>query len=208
MYKGMTALVSLFCSMNLVAASNWYLIAENGVANSNINRTDIDKMLVQQQLNARTTHIDDSDSALALHVGYQLKPHLALELGYMDLGERVVDITGVTEDVNAFYQSSQSAYPEAGRGVSIALASAWNMPYENWSLTGRLGYFDWSGKYNTSNGVGQSVSNNKISGLDTWFGLSLAYQFESQWQASINVKRVNLQRDDNNVVTLGLGYHF
>lgn len=208
MKKGFTLIAGLVCSTSLLAEPNWYFVAETGVAKSNVNRTDIDKMLVQQQLNAQTVNVDDSDSALALHFGYQVKPHFAVELGYMDLGERVADITGLVEDVNAFYQSTNSAYPEAGKGVSLALASSWALPYENLAITGRLGYFDWTGKYNGSSANGQQVSRDRVSGIDTWFGLSLDYRFESQWQASLNVKRVNLQRDDNNVFTLGLGYYF
>lgn len=207
MKKVVTLVMGVICSTQLHAAANWYVFAEAGVAKSNVDSTDIDKALVQQQLDARAVHVDDSDSAFALHLGYQLKPHFAVELGYMDLGERVVDITGKTEDVNAFYQSTSDIYPQGGKGLSLALASDWALPYENVSITGRVGLFDWRGHYDGTS-LGQRVSDSKISGIDTWFGASLNYQFEADWQASLNIKRVNLQHHDNTVFTLGLSYQF
>ena len=191
--------------------SPWYLMAELGVAKSQVTDVDLTRLLNQQNapstLSVNAINVDDSDTAWSLHAGYRFHPNLAVELGYMDLGNRSVDIRGRTTDLNQFYQQISSIHPEAGEGVSAAVAANFPVLIDNLSVTARLGYFDWDGGYRTSAGQ-RGVGRSRVEGEDVWYGLSLNYQLNREISGLISYKRVNLERDDNNVVSIGVVYHF
>ena len=192
-------------------SSPWYLVAELGVANSQVSDVDLTRLLNQQNnpstLSVNALRVDDSDTAWSLHAGYRFHQNLSVEFGYMDLGERSVDISGRTTDLNSFFQQVSAIHPEAGEGLSAAFAANFPVLIDNLSVTARLGYFDWDGGFCTNSGQ-QGVGRNEVEGEDVWYGLSLDYQFNQEISALISYKRVNLERDDNNVLSVGVVYHF
>lgn len=191
--------------------SPWYLMAEVGIANSQVSDVDITRLLNQQNapstLSVNALDVDSRDAAWSIHVGYEFYHNLSIELGYMDLGNRSVHISGSTTDVSRFYQQVSAIHPEAGEGVSAAFAVRLPVLGDELSLNARLGYFDWEGGYHTRANQ-QSVGTSRVEGNDVWYGLSLNYKLNQDISGLISYKRVNLSRDDNNVVSIGLVYHF
>ena len=206
------ALLALFAAIGGGQAfaneeSAWYVQAELGKATSKVSSSDIDGLFNQQNIQASNANLDDDDFAWALHLGYELTEYVAVELGYMDLGERSLDIVGNTTDLEGFYQQVSKVYPEAGEGVSAALALTMPITEEDLSVTARLGYFDWRGDYRTRN-IAQVVGSDRPEGEDIWYGISGNYQLDESWSVSLNYKRVKLENHDNDVYTLGVNYHY
>lgn len=130
MKKTMTLALCLLSPLSFAdSATNrsaWYLMAELGSAKSDTSKADLNAVLSGRGVNAQVSELDNKDTAWGLHLGYRLHPHLALELGYMDLGKREAKVTGRHGDTQAFYDAVSDLYPVTGDGVSIALASAWS----------------------------------------------------------------------------------
>lgn len=184
----------------------WYLGADIGFADTNVSQTDVDRFFQQSNLAANSIAVDDNDSTWSAFVGYQFNTYFALELGYLDLGERSVDFTGSSTDRDAFFDSVEHIYPQSAEGATINLVGSYPLT-ERLKLSGKLGYFDWRGNYRTNEGNNQ-VGRDRISDQDLWYGVELNYRLADHWQAYGSFSRVKLSRDKNNVIALGIRYYF
>jgi len=184
----------------------WYLGGELGFADSKVSKTDTDRFFEQANLNATSIAVDDKGAKWSAFVGYQFNSYFAIEAGYIDLGERSVDFTGKSTDLSAFYDNVEHIYPQSAKGTNINVVVSWPIS-EDFKLSGKLGYFDWQGKYRTNENTNQ-VGSDKISGKDLWYGLELNYRLTGKWQAYANYSQMKLTRDTNDIYSLGLRYYF
>lgn len=184
----------------------WYIGGQLGQATTDISQSDIDTFYGETGFEASSINIDDSDLAFSLMVGYQFNTYWALEGSYIDLGERKVDFTGSTGDLATFYDNVEHVYPQSGDGLSIAVIGSWPIS-ENFKLSGKLGYWHWEGDYSTYNANGD-VGSDSIKGNDVWFGAELNYRLNERSQVYLTAQRFSLDRDDNNVLGLGVRYYF
>jgi outer membrane protein OmpA-like peptidoglycan-associated protein len=180
----------------------WYIGGQLGFAQSDIKGSGINALYDE----ASSLHIDDSDLAFSLMVGYQLNTYWAIEGAYIDLGERSVDFSGSTEDLASFYDNVEHVYPQSGDGLSVAVVGSWPLS-ENLKLSGKLGYWRWEGDYTTFD-VNGTQGKDSIKGNDLWFGAELNYRLTERTQVYLTAQRLSLDRDDNNVFGLGVRYYF
>jgi OOP family OmpA-OmpF porin len=184
----------------------WYIGGDIGNASTDVDSGDLDRFYQDAGVNANSLSFDDSDTSYSLFAGYQFSTYLALEAGYLDLGERSVTFTGQSSDLDAFYDHAEHVYPESGDGFSMAVVGSWPLS-ESFKISAKLGYFDWQGKYSTyeqSNNVG----NDSKSGSDIWFGGEVNYRVNDRFQAYLSAQRFELDRDDTTNITLGIRYYF
>lgn len=184
----------------------WYIGADIGFAESKVNKTDIDRFFQQSGLDANSIDVDDNDTAWSAFLGYQFNSYLALELGYLDLGERSVDFTGRTTDRTRFFDNVEHIYPQSAEGASANVVLSYPLT-ETVKISGKLGYFDWQGDYRTLE-TGNQVGDDRVSDQDFWYGAEINYRLASNWQLYGSFSRVKLTRDDNNRFALGLRYYF
>ena len=184
----------------------WYLGGQLGYTQTNINQSNVDTLYDETGFEAGSLHLDDSDLAYSLMAGYQFNINWALEGAYLDLGERSVDFTGSTIDVEAFYDNIEHVYPQSGDGLSIAVVGSWPLS-EKMKLSGKVGYWRWEGDYTTYDTNGDVGSDN-IKGNDVWIGAELNYRVSERTQLYLTAERFSLGRDENNVFGLGIRYYF
>lgn len=184
----------------------WYIGGQLGYAQTDISQSDIDTFYDETGFEANSIDIDDSGLAFSLMAGYQFNTNWAVEGAYIDLGERSVDFTGRTEDLDTFYDNVEHVYPQSGDGFSIAVVGSWAIS-EEIKLSGKLGYWHWEGDYTTYD-ANSNVGSDSINGNDLWFGAELNYRLNERTQIYLSAQRFNLERDDNDVLGLGIRYYF
>jgi len=184
----------------------WYLGGEIGNATTDIDGADLDNFYQQSGLSANSIAVDDSDTAFSVFAGYQFSTHLAIEGGYIDLGERSVSFTGETTDLGAFYDNAEHVYPQSGAGLSLAVVGAWPIT-ESLKVSAKLGYLDWEGDYLTTE-QSNNVGRDSISGGDIWIGGELNYRASDKFQLYLSAQRFELARDETTNIALGVRYYF
>jgi opacity protein-like surface antigen len=122
---------------------------------------------VQNFLGAAATGSEESDLGLAAAIGYRYSRRFAVELAYMDAGERSVDFASVPA---SFRSSAKHASVSA---LAIAPVT------ERLEVYGRLGFAHWNLDSNFVPG-GVGIPPNQISGNDLLFGGGLAYALTRQ----------------------------
>lgn len=183
-----------------------YIGGQLGAIQTDISQGDIDTFYNKASVEASSINIDNRDLAFSLMAGYQFSTYWAVEGAYIDLGKRSVDFTGSTEDLTAFYDNVEHVYPQSGIGLSLAVVGSWPLS-EDLKLSGKLGYWLWESDYTTYD-VNGEVGTDSIKGNDVWFGAELNYRLSQNTQIYLTAERFSLDRDDNNVFSLGIRYYF
>lgn len=184
----------------------WYVGGELGSAKTKVNKSDVDRFFRQSNIDASAISVDDSDMGWSAFAGYQFNTYLALEVGYLDLGERSVDLNGRSTDTAAFFDNVEHIYPQSAKGLKANVVGSYPLT-EDIKVSGKVGFFDWRGKYRTYENTALRGSD-KVSDTDFWYGLELNYRLNNNWQAYGSFSRVKLTRDKNNLFSLGLRYYF
>ena len=157
--------------------------------------------------------IDDGDTGYRVFVGKQFMPHLAVELGYADLGEIDVNVDGDALDVPAFLQQLADNVPVAPSGITIDAVSEWtfadfNMEgdwAEKLSVHGRLGVFMWETEVSYTD-AGVTYSNDD-DGTDIRFGVGAGWKFNENFSARFDYEMYSATTDVD-MISLGAVYSF
>lgn len=184
----------------------WYIGGAIGRAETHIDQNRISQYFSQNSLDINRLSIDEKDTGYNAFVGYQFNSNLALEAGYLDFGQRAVRFAGQTTNIGAYYDAAENIYPQSADGLLINLVASWPFA-ENWKLSGKVGYYDWEGDYVTFDAQG-SQGSDSISDSDMLLGGELNYRLGEQTQLFVGYQRVKLNRDTNDMWSLGLRYYF
>jgi len=196
------------CTETLANASQdspikWYVAGEFGTAET---KTEFNHLLTQNMIDAEVVEYDDSDNAWTINLGYQFNPYIAVEMGYIDLGQRSANLKGSTTDLAGYYSRIEKVHPLSVQGVTANIVASWPIT-DTMVLSGKVGYLDWKSDYK-SYVESQQVGSNKEKGQDIWYGGSISYRFTSQWHSSLNYARIKSDNDKNDLISFGVKYYF
>lgn len=122
-----------------------YLAAAVGLAN-----TPDDSVLTPSDVPVLTGRTDDNDTSWGLAAGYRFNRHIAIELGYLDLGEITSEVTDATGSTDA-----RAAVGFSAEGVTLALIGTF--PIGKWEPYLKAGVFsahavlEFSGSFSGAN---------------------------------------------------------
>ena len=132
--------------------------------------------------------VDNSDSTYGFNIGWRFLPWLGIEAGYNDLGD---------------YQTTCG-----GQVCPAIVYPRWTLESVELGLTARVPFSDSGlfgqsrlGKHRTDTYPGHSES-------DIYFGVGLGYQFNDQFDLSLNFDRYEFANIDGDRVGLGLEFKF
>lgn len=199
----LAGLMALQCQ---AGTSAWYLTGEAGVATTNINKVDMDRALQKVQ-QGKTLEVKDQGVAGSINLGYQLFEHLGVEVGYVDLGKRNIDLQVQMSEQETLSPSIVKVLPESAKGATAAVVSTWQLFNSDLFLAFRLGYLDWQSKVDTASKQVRSVRT-EYQGSSLWGGVSLEVHLTETWTSTLNVKRYKLDFDEINLYTMGVIYRF
>jgi OOP family OmpA-OmpF porin len=138
---------------------------------------------------------DDKDTAWKILAGYQFNRHLAVELGYTNLGE--VSATDGIDTVTV-------------EATAIELVAVGMMPLaNNFSIYGKIGMYRGDTEADVTGLPSVSESN-----TDLTFGLGVRYDFtrnlsaRAEWQKYTDVGGGDIGESDIDVISLGVLFRF
>lgn len=190
-------------------SQGWYIGGQFGLATTNVSNAGLDELYEQAGIDASSTKVDDSGASYSLFLGYKFSQYFSVEAGYIDLGERSVEFSGQTTDLDAYFDLAEHVYPETGDGWSVSVLGTYPLS-ERFSVTGKLGYLGWELDAVTSSISDETtqVGSDSHSGSGVWLGAELGYQINQDMQAYVSYQHMPLDADDVGVIALGIRYWF
>jgi hypothetical protein len=178
------------------ADAAWYVGARGGVASSSLGSSELNRSL---PAGVRAS-VDDQDFGGALYVGREFGGGLALELGYVDLGEYDVEVTGEVENPAALLRQAVDRMGDGGSGFT--LVARWNLRFgEGFEVAPRAGLYYWDSERELR--AGSTVVKRDESGTDFTGGVSLAWRPTESWSLGLAWDYF-AQGDRNDVNVYGL----
>jgi len=164
-------------------------------------QADIDNL----GLSATVTQTDLSRSGWSSYLGYQFTDNLALELGYVDLGESTTSFSGLAPDVDAFINSAENVYPVTGSGWTFNFVGRAPLN-KKVDILLNFGAFLWQAEYDLSS---ETMSRTfEEDGFDITLGFGLEMDVVAQVPVRLGWTKYRLGDADVNIWSLGLGYRF
>ena len=132
------------------------------------------------------SNVDDEDNGYTMGVGVRMGPNVAIEGGFVDLGE----VSGTT-----FTRETTGAF--AGLGLFIPLQPGFE-------LTGRAGLIAWD--VDTKSGAGSVSSSDD--GTDIYYGIGAAFQVSRELHLTVGFDRYDIDDTDVDMLSLGAKFYF
>jgi OOP family OmpA-OmpF porin len=130
------------------------------------------------------SNVDDEDNGYTMGIGVRMGPNVAIEGGYVDLGE-VSGNSSTLETTGAF----------AGLGLFIPLQPGFE-------LTGRAGLIAWDQDFKTP------LSTMSDDGTDIYFGIGAAFQVSRELHLTVGFDRYDINDKDVDMLSLGAKFYF
>ena len=187
------------CSV-AVADGDWYAGASLGIGEANeIGFEDIDDG------SALSGSIDNDDFGWKIFGGYAYNEHVAIEFGYVDLGE--VSINADSDGGGVAFDAGKVAASNGTTGFSLSVVGL--MPInDRFGLHARIGYFTWKADQRLTNSAFQPVSA-ELEGSDPTFGLGATYKINDQFTIRGDYEKfTDIDEVDGSLLSLGLQFHF
>ena len=151
------------------AEGSWYVGFGAGQSNFDIDTGALDSAAIDAGFGSSDTSVrDDSDTAWKFFGGYRFNENMAVELGYVDLGE--ASTRTVTTGPNATIDADVDV-----SAVTLAVLGIYPIN-ESFEVFGKVGAYRWDsdGKAVTTAGGGASVSESD-DGVDPMLGLGVSW---------------------------------
>ncbi len=128
---------------------------------------------------------DTTRTAYQFTLGYRYHTQMAVELGYLDLGEVSVNMSA-TGTPNNLQNGLDKEYPVSGKGFTLSNRFLWPIQ-ERITVSAEAGLYFWDGKIDLS---GTSVNPDLKGGTDFLIGAAAHYKLTERWAISAQIKRV------------------
>ena len=193
------------CKLEKYWPTGLYVGGNLGMSKTNIRQEDIDQAYAAGNIYAISIDVDETDWSYGANIGYQINQYFALQLEYIDFGERLVQFSGSTlaDDLAVFYAAAETVYPETAQGSQISIVVS--LPISNSAkVFAKAGYLDWEQKYKTTDPVLKGFD--RTSGQDVPMGIGVRYLFREDIVFNLGIETVKLNRHRVNNVYAGIQY--
>ncbi|MBA54801.1 MAG: hypothetical protein CMK89_10140 [Pseudomonadales bacterium] len=182
---------------------NTYVAFQLYQARGSQGKQDFVRDMVGDAVDVTLHSYDVSRTAYQLSVGYQYHPQMAVEFGYLDLGDVSVDIAAVGTPRN-LQSALEDNYPVTGEGWTLANRFFWPLQ-DKLNLSAELGLFWWDGEVNLT---GADVNPDLDGGVDPLLGLGVHYLLNPKFGLGGQIKRVWLDGQTVDLLGVDIAYHF
>ncbi|NVK31941.1 MAG: tandem-95 repeat protein [Gammaproteobacteria bacterium] len=131
------------------AQSRWYVAGMMGNYTQSTTKTKIVDAFAAAGYDVEVTSLSDASVGGEIAIGYQLTPHLAVQLSHVDLGKVSVGVDVDAQASEALYNSAAPIHPLSAKGT--ALQARISVPLtERLELNASLGMWRWTGNFTTT----------------------------------------------------------
>ncbi|HEY6643302.1 outer membrane beta-barrel protein [Povalibacter sp.] len=205
-WTSVAALSTLSMTATADEQPHWYAGATLGQARSDISEGELTRAL-QALGHDATASVDDARrTAWRVHAGYQWNSYLALEAGYVDLGELETRFAGAIADVPQFVADTNHLHPVSGGGFDLAAVARYDFASRA-AITARAGMFVWDADIRTDNASVQTVKR-KDDGSDALFGVGVEVNLYRNLSLHIEGTRYGIDHDHIDFVGAGIAWRW
>lgn len=145
---------------------------------------------------------DNEDSSLKLLGGYAFNENIALEAGYIDLGE--YDYSATSDGSGVYAPGALTVDTELD---AMFLNVKGSIPISQiFALSAKAGVFSWEIEAKAANGGGSARVDDD--GNDLFFGVGASARLGGNFAIDLDFERYDLDGDDLDVLSLGFRYLF
>jgi uncharacterized repeat protein (TIGR01451 family) len=187
--------------------ANSYVGISAGVSNANYTANDLVTALPSYTLN--NVSVDDTDNGWKIYAGYEFTANIAVEVGYVDLGEVNSEFGATIAPANlqTLLADAAAIHPYMISGLTLAGVGSFDVT-QTISVFGKIGVYDWDAEGNVKEiGSGQLAKIDE-SGTDFMLGLGIKFDLYSQFSVRAEWERYNNDRNDMNFYSVGIEYRF
>jgi OOP family OmpA-OmpF porin len=198
---GVIALGSLGIAMAAPATAEvqpgWYIGVSPGQSSFDISKDELDDVIVSAYASAGAPLIsgsstfDDSDTSWSIFGGYRFNPFIAVEAGYVDLGNAPYRSSGNVNPPGPVASTPASANIDFS-STGITIAAVGSLPLgEMFDLHARLGllFADTEIDLSTAIGTGRASDTLSSSSEDALYGIGAALHVGASWTLSVDWQR-------------------
>lgn len=161
-------------------------------------RDDFVSGMADDGVNVGIQEYDVSRSAYQLSLGYRYLPGMAVEFGYLDLGDVNFAFTASAADAATVNRALSQNLPISSDGW--LLTNRFDFMFGNWRTSANAGVYFWDGKAAIDN---PTINANLKDGTDPLLGLEVAYPLPAGLELSLQYRRILF--DDQAVALWGGG---
>ena len=205
------AALALVPASQAVAQGQWYGHIAVGQADLDYTASDLTSDLSSLDWTITSPSVDSSDTMWKAMGGFAFTENLAVEAGYVSLGDVTTQFGASIppNDIDSLLSDTYSVHPYQGDGWVLAGVLSWPLdPDKKFSLTARAGFFAWESETEVrviQGGTG-SVSGDD-SGTDGMFGIGVEWRFDPMWAVTLEWERYKLN-ETLDVPSIGVKVYF
>lgn len=193
--------VSLFTIISSVQATEGFYVGFNlGQASYDVTLSDLS---VFDDGSISSASIDDGDTSFSLTLGYQLTPNIALEGGFIDLGELTANAN--SDGTGFLFAPGPVNFKVAVDGLFFDVKGLLPLN-EQFSLYGKLGLLKWSEEGTLSDSTGSLSGDDD--GTDIFFGVGASFNINHNISINADYSRYKVDEDEDNVDVLSVGIQY
>lgn len=190
----------------------FYVSLGFGFSNLDVNESALGTQLSNNTGTAASVDsFDSTDSGVRLRAGYWVHPRIALELGFVDLGNvtSAISFAGAVGSEAAVEQGIRGLHPVMGRGITAG-ARGLLLDGVDFDVSAKAAAFFWEADNEFSvefNGAALSFVDEQ-SGTDLTLGLGAHYALSPEWSLELELDSYRIGDEDALVISLGARYSF
>lgn len=177
----------------------WYIGAGAGVSRVHSSGSDLDRKLADRG-HSTTSDVDQTNFGWKVLGGNRFHENLALEVGYVGLGQVDVTINAPVANTAKLTQDTSEVAPLSIQGGLMEVVGVWPIRPQL-SLLGKVGGIVWEGKAN----IGQVA--HKKHGTDWILGMGAQYRMNQRFSTRVEWERF-LIKDKVDLLSAGVEAHF
>ncbi len=183
---------------------NFYLTFAGYHANGSQDSGSFTNDLESDGIDVTLSEYDVSRLAVQGILGYRYHDMMALEIGFLDLGNVDVDLNAVSPSDEELSQALEDHYPVSGNGLTVANRFLWDITPEV-TLSGEVGVFFWNGDIQLS---GPDIHPDLDGGVDPLLGVGAGYHLNRNVEVLISAKRLFFNHQQVALLGVGAAFHF
>lgn len=184
-------------------ATDWYGSVELGHANTSVDAAKLQRQLADAGITAKTAVEQQSRAGHRLALGYQLNQWLAVEAGWVSLGNIYSRFDEVS--ANGSPASLYDAMPQSGDGAELSLVTGWDLN-NGWRPTLRLGAWHNQSDYRLQSP--ESAMKDQQNSTLLVIGAGLGYQMSERWTVKLQVSQYNTDHYRTRLWSAGAEFRF
>jgi OmpA-OmpF porin, OOP family len=183
----------------------FYLGGTLGQAYGEVGADEMNRRMAELGYEAQAKVSGQDRTAWNVFGGYNLSDYVALELGYVDLGEVRTRLSGSPVDIADYLNSANLVHPRSASGAEVAALA--RFPFnDKHSVYLRGGWLFANSSY-VANANSEFAKRSDKDG-DGFYGVGYAYEINRRWGLQVGYERFKVEDENIGMFGLGLRYKF